>query len=933
MLDDASLEQPLLRSFLLGLKPQYLQEAARWLHENWDRIEDVTWEGSPPTAVDAGHLISRLRDACDQQQKCTNRDDTLYLHLVSLTSYLRRLESAKTEFDQLRVLASPAAIKFSKGQAANWMRVTPSAIRDDLSAIAKMRDDMVAGLRSAALVQLLHALRGFVLTYASERLRQGRLEFHDLLVQARKLLRENAEVRRSVSQRFRYILIDEFQDTDPLQVEIASLIASEDSSPGRIFFVGDPKQSIYRFRRADIELYQRTQKQHESGLVRLTQNFRSVPSIIAWVNHIFAGLMAAPQPDTVGQAQYTPLDPAREAPHPKSSVHLLGGPRNGSTEDVRRKEAKEIARALQIIKEQGWQVFEEDGARPANYGDIALLLPARTTLPFIEQALEDAAIPYRVESRSLVYDTQEVRDLLSILRSIDDPTDEVALIAALRSPAFACSDRELLAYYRAGGAWDYRRDPPTSLPPRQPVVAAMASLRELHARRWWDTTSGLTEAVIRERRMFELAFASRRPRERWQRLRFVLDQARAFSERGGRTLRQFIDWADRQADEGTRVVETVVPEPDDDAVRIMTIHAAKGLEFPIVLLAGLNVRPGYARNKQATILWDTMGALEARLGSDHATFETPGFHALAEREKVMDELEKVRLLYVAATRARDHLVVSLHHPTGIDCHAKRLHELSLQRPNLSQPLNIDWQLPLATAPALSAPFEDSLERRTRWLQEREERISALASVPAIAATELARIENKVEPVEEEPPWRRGRAGSAIGRAVHAVLQSIDLASGDGLDGAAAAQAAAEGIPGRSAEVARLTSSALRSKVVQQAVASGRYWRELYVGVPLEGMLLEGFIDLLYEAPEGLVIVDYKTDALEDDQAALAATGRYRLQGAAYAVALQQALGRPVARCVFVFTRLSGPVEQDIVDLPAAMESARKALAAARPTRT
>ena len=181
----------------------------------------------------------------------------------------------------------------------------------------------------------------------------------------------------------------------------------------------------------------------------------------------------------------------------------------------------------------------ERASRPARYQDIAILMPTRTTLPPIEQALEQAGIPYRVESRSLVYDTQEVRDLLAVLRSVDDPTDEVALVAALRSPAFGCGDDDLLRFHQAGGHWDYRRDPPAALPPEDPLTRAMTALGGFHHRRSWETISGLVEAVIRERRLFELAFAYRRPRERWQRLRFVLDQARAFAEAGGSTLRQF----------------------------------------------------------------------------------------------------------------------------------------------------------------------------------------------------------------------------------------------------------------------------------------------------------------------------------------------------------------------------------------------------------
>jgi ATP-dependent helicase/nuclease subunit A len=235
------------------------------------------------------------------------------------------------------------------------------------------------------------------------------------------------------------------------------------------------------------------------------------------------------------------------------------------------------------------------------------------------------------------------------------------------------------------------------------------------------------------------------------------------------------------------------------------------------------------------------------------------------------------------------------------------------------------------------PFDDNAERREAWLNQRSERIEELRRVPAVAATELARRASDVDdpglqkepPVEEIPPWKRGRAGTAIGRAVHAVLQSIDLASGDGLEGAARAQAAAEGISTRADEVARLVESALRSNAVREAVASGRYWRELYVGAPVEGMVVEGFIDLLYEGPQGLVVVDYKTDSVPSAKEIDAALERYRLQGAAYAVAVERALDKPVARCVFVFTNVSGAIEREIDGLPDAVAAVRKLLTASK----
>jgi ATP-dependent exoDNAse (exonuclease V) beta subunit len=159
-----------------------------------------------------------------------------------------------------------------------------------------------------------------------------------------------------------------------------------------------------------------------------------------------------------------------------------------------------------------------------------------------------------------------------------------------------------------------------------------------------------------------------------------------------------------------------------------------------------------------------------------------------------------------------------------------------------------------------------------------------------------------------------------------VLQTIDLATGANLEGAARAQAAAEGIADRWVEVTEMVSAAINAPAVREAVATqGRYWREVYVGATLEGVTLEGFIDLLYEGPDGLVVVDYKTDVVPSEADLDAALARYRLQGAAYVLALEETLGRPVARCVFVFVRAGDVREHALENLPAAVEAVRNEL--------
>ena len=983
----------LVRGFVLGLTVKHLRVLAKRFHEEWDRVVPAQFAQPPMPRVTADGVVAGLQEAWDRRHdlKSGRDDDRGYQALLRLGAVLNEfreaqdaLTSARTADDRLvaeeqiiRLLALNGKLAVgARGQKGNWEGGALAAIREATAEAANARTELVAGLRAACLGPLLRVLQSFVGEYRDERVKQGTLEFHDLLILARDLLARDPAVRRDLARRYQTLLIDEFQDTDPIQIEIAVLIASDDPDAGRkpwgevhmelgrLFFVGDPKQSIYRFRRADIDLYRtaatRFGTEPAGETVALVQNFRSVPSVIAWVNHVFSELfeLERKQPETgaVEQVPFAALDAWRDEDDGSAvSVHLLGEPLSRddfNASAVRVLEASRIAALVATIDDEGeragrWRVWDLDAKdwRAPRFNDIAILMPTRTALPALEQALNEAGIPCRIESRSLLFETQEVRDLLAILAAIDDPTDQVAVVAAIRAPGFGCSDNDVYRFATARGSWDYRRTAPEGYPGDAIVAQSMAALKELNEKRWWIDTAEMVELVIRDRRLFQVGFATRRPRESWQRLRFVHEQARGFNRAGGRSLRQFVQFMERQGEEQARVTETAIAEDDDDAVRIMTVHASKGLEFPIVILTGLNIEPS---KDSPPVLWDEQRQPEVRVGSDTAGyFETAGYDVVKSREAAMDRIERDRLLYVAATRARDHLVASVFHveAKGAKPHAERhasnqckaaecVYAISLDRPDLwlaaVTPANVE-PLPAISLP----PRTDTAAARDAWEAERRELIAKNTSMKVLSATRIAKAagvefehgEAKDEQDDDEEPWRRGRAGTSIGRAVHAVLQTIDLGSGEGLEATARAQATAEGIPGRQSEIVELARAALRSSAVREAVASGRLWREVYIATNVDGTVIEGFIDLLYETPEGLVIVDYKTDSARDKQDVDAAMEHYKFQGAAYALALQHAMpDRVVAKCVFVFVRPE--VEHTVDDLIDAVAEVRATLATA-----
>ena len=635
------------------------------------------------------------------------------------------------------------------------------------------------------------------------------------------------------------------------------------------------------------------------------------------VNTIFRELIVA-EPES--QPEYVALEPVREPrrdrPRGRAARHRARRrghhrrrPARARGRRRRRgRAARARARAGRWCDGRRTRRRDTERVEPCRLGDICILLPARTSLGHLEDALDAAGIPYRAETSSLVYSTREIRDLLVVLQAVDDPTDELALVSALRSPIFGCGDDDLYTFkVEHGGRWDHQRPLPETLPADHPVADAMRALAEWHDARYWSSPSELLDRIVRERRVLEVGFAHGRPRDLWRRVRFVVEQARAFADAEGGSVRDFLAWADLQGSEGARVVETVLPETDDDAVRILTIHGAKGLEFPITIVSGMTTKAaGRARPACSCVFPHDRDTYALRVSSRVTTEE---FERYAPIDEQMDFHEKLRLLYVAMTRARDHLVVSVHRPAKeppVDrttwTHAELVWHAAAEQPG--------WEAFAAGADDLVAL--DARRRRTtdrRRGRRRRRGTTGVLGARRAPASESARRRRAVAPPRwprerrgrprrptpavdpglakgprdlELPPWNKGRYGTALGRAVHAVLQTVDLATGAGLDDAAAAQAAAEGIVGTRGR-GRGAGPRARSRraSVQEAVAHG-FRREMYVATPVDGTTLEGYVDLVYRRPDGLVVVDYKTDAWSSDADLDAKVARYRLQGAAYA---------------------------------------------------
>ena len=923
LLADPALERSVAALDAASYRLWQLREAYEAMTDHLDRLEALAPPTDPlPITVDVEAVLAAIDSAVAFAPECRNPDDLLLADLRLLADDANRLRVARSDLDQLEILCEDGWKRSTRGKKDDWRNkaATVEAVAAVCDAVTTVRDRAIAAAVTNVTARVVRHLR----TEAARRQRAGELEFSDLLVLARRLLRTTPAARRRLHERTATVIIDEFQDTDPIQIELAALVATDAPDvaqqpwwelpipAGRLVVVGDPKQSIYRFRRADLRVFRRVLAVHEGSSVSFTANFRSRPGILAWVDACIGTQLAeGAARDADLQADALPLEATRTTSGDHPPVVVLGEEHDAPVHDARVGEADELAAVLREVADGKWMVTGDDAnPRPARLGDVAVLLPTRVTLPYLEHALAAADIPMRIESQTLVLATDEVRDLLVILEAVVDPNDAIAVVAALRTPAFACRDDELAVHAIAGRGWDYLATDSGSSPAS--VHRGLETLNRLHGELALRTVDSAVEEVIRSSRLLELGLAHRRPRDHWRRVLHVADLARAFTEAGGTSLREFVDWLRTRADHDLRTVEVPVPEPDDDAVRVLTVHGAKGLEFPITILAGLNVAD---RDGAAPVVWRD-GREPVLTGS---RIRPADFGDLRVAEKLADQAEGVRLLYVASTRARDHLIVSVHRPGRGTSAAHRVAERCAAVPELWRTWQPAAPTPREATPA-PAPFDLSA-----WQRDHDATIAHGSAIAAVAATGLAQVDEP-EPSEEAPPARRGRAGTAIGRAVHATLQSIDLATGAGIDAAVRAQALAEAIPEHEAEIRELASAALRSSIVRTAVAGERFWREVPVGAQIGDVVLEGFIDLLVDSPDGLVVVDYKTDHLElhelDDR-----MEHYRIQGAAYALALETTLSVPVARCVFVFARTPEPVEREVTDLAAAVDEARARMTA------
>jgi ATP-dependent helicase/nuclease subunit A len=790
-------------------------------------------------------------------------DDRLVRHLADLLAWVEQTDSLG-EAEQIGAVLTELPLRNPSrlGAQAAWggsPRI--NAARTALVDIG----DRVKAARAVRLHNVAAALAGwlagFVRAYGARLARLGLLDFHDLLAEARDLLRDRPDVRRDFQQRYRTLLVDEFQDTDPLQLEIAFFLAEDPAgpaapawdqvrlAPGRLFLVGDPKQSIYRFRRADIETYERARAivAAQGEVLTLHTNFRSVGRLLAAVNRLFETQMQPPE-DGAYQPAYAPVVPAPDAPEGDGPLVLEWPPEAPPPAGVEARRAGEAAALAAVVRgavaDRAWTVRDRGRgpARPATFGDVVCLFRTLGAVAIYEDAFRAAGVPYRALGGRHYFARSEVGWALAALTAVEDPHDPVALVAALRSPFFGVPDGALLAHKAAGGRPSYL----TPLPPEsEPDLGhAWRVLRELHARRVRESPAAIVEALYAETEVLATYALDPPGEQRVANLLRILDTARALEAAGRGTFRALVRWLRAQDRGGYEESESPIVEEGDEVVRLMTVHSAKGLEFPVVILPDLE----WDRGTDSRRLWVDRRAEAMELGISLGKVgdwevESDNVEALRDREQRRADAEQLRLFYVATTRARDHLVLPLLFggaPRGfaLFC-APLLDEADAGLRRLCAPSEAPSP---ATAPATAAP---SLVPADAWTAGRE--------------AVLARGRETAAALHPGDTGAARGDGVRLGALVHGALALAAL--GDGPAGAAAAVAAAAArlgdrgprVPAATALVAR----ALAAPPYRRAAAAPKAYRELPVSALVDGRLVEGVVDLAFETPQGLAVVEVK----------------------------------------------------------------------------
>jgi ATP-dependent helicase/nuclease subunit A len=790
---------------------------------------------------------------------------------------------------------------------------------------------------------LQELLAGFATAYQEGKDRESALDFEDLQLRARDLLRDDEAIREKEQLRFRSIMVDEFQDTNRLQCELIDLLSGARGSHER-FFVGDEFQSIYGFRHADVQVFRERREQADGGVLPLTMNYRSRPEVLAVVNHLFGADFGD---------EFQPLAASGDFPDPVfgAPVELLVTDKStysGTDVHWRRGEARAIARRIRDLIAAG-------DAAP---GEIVLLFAAGTDAEWYEEELRALGVTtYRSTGRGY-FGQQQVVDLLAYLRLLRNRYDDEALVSVLASPFVGISNDGLVLLRRAAPKRPLfvalERELPETFPERD------AQLLRAFRQRYDRLTAALArlslerlcERIISEHD-YDLAVLARWDgRRRYANLRKLARLARSYEELRGPDVEGFVRFVRDQENVGARELEAVAEEEGGDAVRLLTIHAAKGLEFKVVVVADAG------RDKAPPASHEILALSDGRFGfrvADPITSKPRGayaYDAVQEARKAEDRAERLRLYYVAMTRAIDRLIISgsidpertADDTTPIGWVLGRLdakdeieradgEPVELERGGARVILRVDR---FTTEPEVTvgAPAEDGQlalfdEGGAGVLPALVPALQPLVEIPAPPVHRVRRLSFSalalfdrcsyryyaervvgMRPTDERRavPGTPGLAATEIGDAVHRLLELVSLDRPLPPDDLVArVRAWYPRVNDDELErIGGFVRSYCDSELARRVATLPGAQPERPFAFEHDGVLLHGRLDVLQLEGERAVVVDYKTNSLAEGTPEEIVEHDYRLQRLVYALACFRA-GAQEVEVVYHFLERSDAV--------------------------
>ncbi|MBA3347296.1 MAG: PD-(D/E)XK nuclease family protein, partial [Actinobacteria bacterium] len=758
----------------------------------------------------------------------------------------------------------------------------------------------------------------FAVSYAAAKDAESALDFEDLQLHARDLLRDHEALREREQLRFRSIMVDEFQDTNRLQCDLVDLL----TGPGtERFFVGDEFQSIYGFRHADVGVFRERRAAAET-LLPLTRNYRSRPEVLGVVNHLFGA--------SFGE-EFQPLAASGEFPDPVfgTPVELLVTDKSAYEDSGvhwRRAEARHVARRVREVVDSG----------AASPGEIVLLFAAGTDAEWYEEELRAADLPtYRSTGRGY-FGQQQVVDLLSYLRLLHNRYDDEAVVSVLASPFVGVSNDALLLVRRAAG----RRPIFTGIERTIPTGLAERDERLLRAfRQRFDrlaeastrlSLERLCERIVADHDYDLAVLAQWDGRRRYANLRKLARLARSYEELRGPDVEGFVRFVSEQESAGAKELEAVAEEEGADAVRLLTIHAAKGLEFKVVVVADAG------RDRNAPSADEILCLADGRFGfrvADPATgkrYGAFGYDDVTARRKEEDEAERLRLYYVAMTRAIDRLIVSGSIDPGraadektpigwvlgrLDCAAELAAAtgpveleregvrvlVRLDRGALVEPVVLDEPEDAAEPGQLALFSPDSAPP----LPPLAPALAPIAALPEPPLHDVRRLSYSALALFERCSYRyyaervagmrpadghgtvagtTGLAATEVGDAAHRLLELVDLATPEPPD----VEQVRVWYPGVTdeelARIAAFVETYCSSELARRVAALPGARPERPFAFEHDGVLLHGRLDVLQREGTRALVLDYKTNTLAQGTPEEIVEADYRLQRLVYALA-------------------------------------------------